>query len=189
MYGCLYKSDFALLLFTISSLPSDSVSFLLHQITDDVLSVDRRHVTRQLTKVQFSALSSVTRWRILRWNDMVIFFSSLHSFSLLRALQEPSISHSFCFWFIQHHCRWVMAFFSPKRSSCSLKLTTHCLLPPLTLNLLSWRIFWAPNNASKWQIGFNLAFKGLIMRATIPPFLHTSYWLTQGQFCLFTFSL
>jgi hypothetical protein len=24
-----------------------------------------------------------------------------------------------------------------------------------------WRIRWAPNNASKWQMGFNLAFKGL----------------------------
>ena len=24
-----------------------------------------------------------------------------------------------------------------------------------------WRIWWAPNNASKWQMGFNSAFKGL----------------------------
>jgi len=32
---------------------------------------------------------------------------------------------------------------------------------PLTLNLLTWRIWWAPNNASKWQMGFNPAFKGL----------------------------
>jgi hypothetical protein len=33
--------------------------------------------------------------------------------------------------------------------------------PILTLNLLTWRIWWAPNNASKWQMGFNSAFKGL----------------------------
>ena len=33
----------------------------------------------------------------------------------------------------------------------------------LTLNLLTWRIWWAPTNASTWQIGFNSAFKGLIM--------------------------
>jgi len=26
-----------------------------------------------------------------------------------------------------------------------------------------WRIGWAPNNASKWQVGFNSAFKGLIL--------------------------
>jgi len=32
----------------------------------------------------------------------------------------------------------------------------------LTLILLTWRIWRAPNNASRWQMGFNLAFKGLI---------------------------
>ena len=31
----------------------------------------------------------------------------------------------------------------------------------LTLILLTWRIEWAHNNASKWQIGFNWLFKGL----------------------------
>jgi len=30
----------------------------------------------------------------------------------------------------------------------------------LTLILLTWRIWWAPNNASRWQMGFNWAFKG-----------------------------
>ena len=34
-------------------------------------------------------------------------------------------------------------------------------IPLLTLILLTWRIGWVPNNASKWQMGFNLAFKGL----------------------------
>jgi hypothetical protein len=27
--------------------------------------------------------------------------------------------------------------------------------------MLAWRIRWAPNNASRWQVGFNSAFKGL----------------------------
>jgi len=31
----------------------------------------------------------------------------------------------------------------------------------LTLILLTWRKWWTPNNASKWQMGFNSAFKGL----------------------------
>ena len=31
----------------------------------------------------------------------------------------------------------------------------------LSLILLMWRIGWVPNNASKWQMGFNLVFKGL----------------------------
>ena len=34
----------------------------------------------------------------------------------------------------------------------------------LTLILLTWRIWWAPNNASKWQMEFNSAFKGLSTR-------------------------
>jgi len=35
------------------------------------------------------------------------------------------------------------------------------LLWYLTLILLTWRMWWAPNNASTWQMGFNSAFKGL----------------------------
>ena len=31
----------------------------------------------------------------------------------------------------------------------------------LNLILLTWRIWWAPNNASKWQMRFNSAFKWL----------------------------
>jgi hypothetical protein len=33
--------------------------------------------------------------------------------------------------------------------------------PFLTLYLLTWKIWWTPNNVSKWQVGFNWAFKGL----------------------------
>ena len=33
----------------------------------------------------------------------------------------------------------------------------------LTFILLTWRIRWTPNNTSKWQMGFNSAFKGLIL--------------------------
>ena len=41
----------------------------------------------------------------------------------------------------------------------------------LNLILLTLRIWWAPNNASKWQMGFNSAFKGLISWLCI--FLHS----------------
>jgi hypothetical protein len=33
----------------------------------------------------------------------------------------------------------------------------------LTIILLTWRIWRAPNNASKWQMEFNLAFEVLIL--------------------------
>ena len=36
-----------------------------------------------------------------------------------------------------------------------------CLSFVLTLYLLTWKIWWAQNNASRWQMGFNLVFKGL----------------------------
>ena len=44
----------------------------------------------------------------------------------------------------------------PTRSSITYKIFT------LTLNLLTTIIVAPPSNASKWQMGFNSAFKGLI---------------------------
>jgi hypothetical protein len=38
----------------------------------------------------------------------------------------------------------------------------------LTLILLMWRIGWVPNNTSKWQMGFNSAFKGLTTIVVAP---------------------
>jgi hypothetical protein len=37
------------------------------------------------------------------------------------------------------------------------------VLYTLTLILLTWSIGWAPNNTSKWRMGFNLAFKWLML--------------------------
>ena len=42
----------------------------------------------------------------------------------------------------------------------------------LTLTLLTWTKWWAPASASKWRMGFNSAFKGLI---------HTMIILTYNQ--------
>jgi hypothetical protein len=33
-----------------------------------------------------------------------------------------------------------------------------------------WKLWWAPNNASKWQMGFNSAFKGLTIYDAHSPF-------------------
>jgi hypothetical protein len=46
----------------------------------------------------------------------------------------------------------------------SFRVATTCLScspPDLTLNLLKTTIVAPPSNASKWQVGFNSAFKGL----------------------------
>ena len=43
----------------------------------------------------------------------------------------------------------------------------------LTLILLTWRKWWAPNNASKQQMGFNSGFKGLNSNPFNPYFLRS----------------
>ena len=56
---------------------------------------------------------------------------------------------------------WVIS----SRDSQLRRRTAHCSYTGttnLTLILLTRRIWWAHNNASKWQMGFNSAFKGLI---------------------------
>jgi hypothetical protein len=44
-----------------------------------------------------------------------------------------------------------------------------CTRNSLTLYLLTWKIWWARNNASKGQTRFNSAFKGLNLLWDIPP--------------------
>ena len=53
-----------------------------------------------------------------------------------------------------------------------------------TLILLMWRIWWAPNNASKWQMGFNSAFKVLIcdLQNSLPCTLFTNSCLSTWHF-------
>jgi len=41
----------------------------------------------------------------------------------------------------------------------------------LTLMLLTWKIWWAPNNAIKWQIEFNSAFKVLKFYTLLTQFI------------------
>jgi hypothetical protein len=50
---------------------------------------------------------------------------------------------------IKHVLLWMMS-----------TLMSQCFFF-LTLILLMWNIGWAPNNARRWQMGFNSAFKGL----------------------------
>jgi len=53
-------------------------------------------------------------------------------------------------------CLWGQSMSTTQKSK-KFNLTHQIL----TLILLMWRIGWAPNNARKWQVGFNSAFKGL----------------------------
>jgi hypothetical protein len=46
----------------------------------------------------------------------------------------------------------------------------------LALNPLMWKIWWAPNNASRWRMGFNSAFKRLISRFNVTKRKLISSW-------------
>ena len=52
--------------------------------------------------------------------------------------------------------------FDVLRDDEPIRFETYMSFTVLTLYLLMWGIWWAPNNARKGQIGFNLAFKGLM---------------------------
>ena len=59
----------------------------------------------------------------------------------------------------------------------TLRYCLHCPHPTcikclLTLNPLMWKIWWAPNNASRGQMGFNSAFKGLTLTVSRKPIFH-----------------
>jgi hypothetical protein len=64
------------------------------------------------------------------------------------------------------HSGWVFTFTIPITilNICAWRYSAHSQRRAyiLTLILLTWRIWWAPNKASRWQTGFNSAFKGLM---------------------------
>jgi len=65
----------------------------------------------------------------------------------------------------------------------SICLGIHCrnVWLHLTLILLTWRIWWDPNNASKWQMGFNSTFKGLNRRPFWPLQRHSNPMRTAAS--------
>jgi len=60
------------------------------------------------------------------------------------------------------------------------QLIMHTWLTPY---LLMWRIWWAPNNTSGWQIGFNSAFKGLRIVTLCNVAYWCNMWYTTGATC------
>jgi hypothetical protein len=66
--------------------------------------------------------------------------------------------------------RFIIAFTSARHLPLPFASSIQSKLPhptswssALTLYLLTWKIWWARNNASKWQMGFKWAIEGLIL--------------------------
>ena len=52
-------------------------------------------------------------------------------------------------------------------TSCRIQLSIVLCKDGLTLIPLTWRMWWAPNNASKWQMGFNLKLSSNFRMVTV----------------------
>ena len=97
----------------------------------------------------------IIKQQYLKWWPCSFF----HTFSVNRTVINPA--HFFkiiapMYWFL-------IALFHYCLNKVKLQ-TMHCYL---ILILLKWRIWWVPNNASRWQMGFNSGFKGLSGRLSI----------------------
>jgi len=68
--------------------------------------------------------------------------------------------------------------------SFSIAIHEYAYLTPI---LLTWRKWWTPNNASKWQMGFNSAFKGLTSAADTVVLKYKNDVASQVTFLHFSF--
>ena len=71
-----------------------------------------------------------------------------------------------------NHCTWKVSVLRTHHPATNMHAVEHFFgeVSDLTLVLLTWRIWWVPNNASRWQMGFNSAFSPL--NAELNPICH-----------------
>jgi len=107
--------------------------------------------------------SSINKWHDKETNKNTIFYKYFIIFLYLNKMTtwrvrlplQPRLWRNFA-----NLTRFETVIFRTRRNVVTIKILNFTSL--LTLILLTWRIRWAPNNVSKWQMGFNLAFKGLM---------------------------
>ena len=94
-------------------------------------------------------------------------YDSFHNFGLMECETKVKVTNYLCcrflFWY-----KWQFFLSSPALLHSIIKSvwirknyvsSRQSVLTPI---LLTWRIWWAPTNVSRWQMKFNSAFKGLI---------------------------
>ena len=112
------------------------------QLLDDSLNLARAGVLPYGTALKLAEY-------LVKELDYIPWYSALTAFSFLNLRLTGTTIHPL---FKVKQLDWLIHFII-----FIIFLTTLTLIP------LTWRIWWAPNNASKWQIGFNSAFKGLMI--------------------------
>jgi len=88
------------------------------------------------------------------------YFLLSSNFKSICQIKGNSINDCDCLKFTISVRRWPMWLHAPGANKPSYA-TESMICVSLTLILLTWRIWWASNNANRWQMGLNSAFKGL----------------------------
>ena len=94
------------------------------------------------------------------WTDQVTVVHCCLYLSFQYTMNALTVFYLSHIW---HNCcqNWVILRHSESIWWLVLVTKNLQLVSWLTLTLLTWRIWWAPNNASRWQMGFNSALKRL----------------------------
>jgi len=100
-------------------------------------------------------------WSVMSGEQVFFLFFTLPSFNISRNMSyDVTILPA-----KEHACVVLCPLFNRQSDRLSqehdFKRTVRWNNSTLTLILQTWRIWWVPNNASKWQMGFNSEFKGL----------------------------
>jgi len=110
-----------------------------------------------------SPLPATTLFNLLKYTRNFTYHLVQHS----KILRCDHIAFM-CFVWISEQTEnlpWLIFITEVESAYCAIRAGCFTQIPFvfkwLTLILLMCRIWWAPNNASKWQMGFNSAFKWL----------------------------
>jgi hypothetical protein len=140
---------------------------LYHAIWSSVFFIA---VLWSLTRMSLRKYRSQSSVMLLHWRgsvtqttiDMSIFQPQFQHYEVLSSSERLFILYIIKFYFRTCECHkyWsILSAFPRCRLYSGLFQNFY---HGLTLILLTCRIWWASNNASRWQMGFISAFKGLI---------------------------
>jgi len=93
------------------------------------------------------------RWSANKWNNIINYVNDAYINKQNREMRKRE-KDQMSFKKVYIYINYLLL------SLNYIKNINNCTL---TLILLTWKIRWASNNASIWQMGFNSAFKGLII--------------------------
>jgi hypothetical protein len=115
----------------------------------------RHQHNMQASIIKFSKKRSIKRRTfLLDVNDIIFKERLLHDvYSTSKIIYYIQ---SCLFW--DKNCNFLTKILSSFYCKQSTIYGCNC---PLTLILLTWKIWWASNNASRWRMGFNTVFKKL----------------------------